>query len=107
MKLIFRFAIILLVLPTCVLAQDEDEWPPLSYLRGDYKAVSVVAHVRIQQLRSQAALLVMENWGIRAEVLESFKGKFKKGDVIDYVHGAEAGFRKRALHRRENRFPAG
>jgi len=26
-------------------------------------------------------------------VLEPFKGKFKKGDVIEYFHGAEAGFK--------------
>ena len=27
-------------------------------------------------------------------MLESFKGKFKKGDVIEYLHGAEAGFKR-------------
>ena len=34
-----------------------------------------------------------ENWKINAVVLESFKGKFKKGDAIEYFHGAEAGFK--------------
>jgi hypothetical protein len=28
-------------------------------------------------------------------VLEPFKGKFKKGDAIEYVHGAEAGFSRK------------
>jgi hypothetical protein len=27
-------------------------------------------------------------------VLESFKGKFKKGDVFTYFHGAEAGIKR-------------
>jgi hypothetical protein len=27
-------------------------------------------------------------------VIESFKGKFKKGDAIEFMHGAEAGFKK-------------
>lgn len=82
----------LLVLPVCVLAQDDDEWPPLSYLRSDYKAVSVVAHIRIKEAEITSRIVGYENWRIRAEVLESFKGKFKKGDAIEYLHGAEAGF---------------
>ena len=94
LKLVFCFAIVLLVLPTCVLAQDDDEWPSLSYLRSDYKAVAVVAHVRIQQAEITSRIVGYENWSIKAEVIEPFKGKFKKGDVIDYVHGAEAGFKK-------------
>ena len=85
---------VLLVLPACVLAQDDDEWPSLSYLRSDYKAVSVVAHIRIEKAEITSRIIGYENWSIRAEVLEPFKGKFKKGDVIDYVHGAEAGFKK-------------
>lgn len=93
MKLLFKAFIILLVLPTCLFAQDDEEWPSVSYLRSDYKAVSVVLHIRIQQAEITGRIGGYENWGIRAEVLESFKGKFKKGDVIDFVHGAEAGFK--------------
>ena len=93
-KLIFGLAVVLLVLPACVFGQDDDEWPSLSYLRSDYKAVAVVAHIRIQQAEITSRIIGYENWSIRAEVVESFKGKFKKGDVIDYVHGAEAGIKK-------------
>ena len=77
-----------------VFAQDDDEWPSLSYLRSDYKAVAVVAHIRITEAEITNRIVGYENWRIRAEVVESFKGKFKKGDVIEYVHGAEAGFKK-------------
>ncbi len=94
MKILVKAFIVLLVLPTCLSAQEDEEWPSLSYLRSDYKAVSVVAHIRIQDAQITGRIGGYENWGIRAEVLESFKGKFKKGDVIDYVHGAEAGFKQ-------------
>jgi len=77
-----------------VFAQDDDEWPSLSYLRSDYKAVAVVAHIRIQHAEITNRIVGYENWRIRAEVLEPFKGKFKKGDVIEYLHGAEAGFKQ-------------
>ena len=81
------------MLPCSLLAQD-DEWPPLDYLRNDYKAVSIVAHIRIKQAEITGRVGGYENWGIRGVVLESFKGKFKKGDVIEYVHGAETGFKQ-------------
>ena len=93
MKLLFKLCIVLLVWPGCLSAQ-EDEWPPLSYLRSDYKAVSVVAHIRIEQAEITSRIGGYENWKIVAIVLESFKGKFKKGDPIEYVHGAEAGFKR-------------
>lgn len=93
MRHLFKTFIVLIVLPSFLLAQD-DEWPSLSYLRSDYKAVSVVAHIRIEQAEITGRIGGYENWGIKATVLESFKGKFRKGDVIDYVHGAEAGFKQ-------------
>ncbi|HKY44239.1 MAG TPA: hypothetical protein VJM50_14225 [Pyrinomonadaceae bacterium] len=75
-------------------AQDDDNWPPLSYLRSDYKAVSIVTHIRIQKAEVTSRVGGYENWKINAVVLESFKGKFKKGDEIEYFHGAEAGFKQ-------------
>jgi len=83
-----------MVLPVCVFAQDDEEWPSLSYLRSDYKTVAVVAHIRIKEAEITNRIIGYENWRIRAEVIESFKGKFKKGDVIEYFHGAEAGFKQ-------------
>lgn len=94
LKLLLKIFILLLVLPSGLNAQDDDEWPSLSYLRSDYKAVSVVAHIRIEQATITGRIGGYENWGIRAVVIESFKGKFKKGDVFEYVHGAEAGFKQ-------------
>lgn len=97
LKLLLKASIVLLVLPSCLFAQDDENWPSLTYLKSDYKAVSVVAHVRIQQAEITGRVGGYENWGIRAVVLEPFKGKFKKGDVIDYFHGAEAGFKQESF----------
>lgn len=94
LKLLLKILLVLMVTPVAVFAQDDDEWPPLSYLRSDYKAVAVVAHIRIKEAEITNRIVGYENWRIRAEVIESFKGKFKKGDAIEYVHGAEAGFKK-------------
>jgi hypothetical protein len=85
---------VLLVLPSCLSAQDDDNWPSLSYLRNDYRAVAAVAHVRINEAEITNRVGGYENWKIRAEVVESFKGRFKKGEVIEYFHGAEAGFKR-------------
>ena len=87
-------SLLLLLVPVFVSAQDDDNWPSLSYLRSDYKAVSVVAHVRIQEAVITGRVGGYENWKVNAVVLESFKGKLKKGDVIEYFHGAEAGLKR-------------
>lgn len=71
-----------------------NHWPSLSYLRSDYKAVSVVAHIRIKEAEITGRIGGYENWRIIAEVIEPFKGRFKKGEVFEYLHGAEAGFKK-------------
>ena len=94
LKLLLKILLVLLVLPVCVAAQDDEDWPPLSYLRSDYKAVAVVAHIRIKEAEITNRIVGYENWRIRAEVIESFKGKFKKGDAIEYFHGAEAGIKQ-------------
>jgi len=94
LKLLLKILIVLMIVPVCVSAQDDDEWPSLSYLRSDYKAVAVVAHVRVKEAEITNRIVGYENWRIRAEVIESFKGKFKKGDAIEFMHGAEAGFKK-------------
>jgi hypothetical protein len=85
---------VLLVLPACVFAQDDENWPSLSYLRSDYRAVSVVAHVRIEQAEITGRVGGYENWKVNAVVLESFKGRLKKGDTLEYFHGAEAGLKR-------------
>ena len=94
MKLLVRASIVLLVLPFCVLAQDDDNWPSLSYLKKDYREVQVVLHVRAERAEIYSRIGGYESWRVNAVVLESFKGRFKKGDAIEYLHGAEAGFKQ-------------
>lgn len=95
MKPLLKAFVVLLILAASVPAQDDDDnWPPLSYLRNDYRAVSTVAHIRIREAEITSRIGGYENWKIVAVVLESFKGKFKKEDVIEYFHGAEAGLQR-------------
>ena len=89
-----KILILLVVLPFCLTSQDDDNWPSLNYLKHDYKSVAVVAHIRIEHAEITNRVGGYENWKINAVVLEPFKGRFKKGDAIEYFHGAEAGFKQ-------------
>src|SRR4030095_13747442 len=94
MKPLLKALVFSLFIPASSFAQDDENWPPLSYLRNDYKAVSLVAHVRIQQAEITGRVGGYENWKISVVVLESFKGRFKKSDAVTYLHGAEAGLKR-------------
>lgn len=94
MKRIVKLTFLILLLPMYASAQDEEDWPSLDYLRSDYRSVRVVAHILIREAEITARVGGYENWRASCEVLESFKGKFKKGDTVEYSHGAEAGFKK-------------
>jgi hypothetical protein len=87
-------AILVVLLPVGLSAQTDDTWPPLNYLRSDFKSVRVVAHVRIRESEIVNKIPGYDNWRIVAEVVEPFKGKFRKGEVIEYFHGAEAPSKK-------------
>ena len=89
-----KVLVVLIVAPVFAVAQDDPDWPSLSYLRSDYRAVSVVAHVRIEKAEITNRVGGYENWKINAVVIESFKGTLKKGDAFEYFHGAEAGFKQ-------------
>ena len=84
----------LLIMAPLFATQDDPNWPSLNYLRNDYKAVSIVAHVRIEKAEITNRVGGYENWKINAVVMESFKGTLKKGDAFEYFHGAEAGFKQ-------------
>lgn len=93
-NVLLKTCLFLLVLPGCVFAQDDDNWPSLSYLRADYRSVQIVAHIRIEDAEITNRVGGYENWKINAVVIESFKGKFKKGDTFTYFHGVEAGIKR-------------
>jgi hypothetical protein len=80
--------------PLCARAQDDQEWPRLSYLRHDYRAVALVAHVEVTEAEIVGRIPGYENWHLRGTIVEPFKGKLLKGDSLEFYHGAEAGFRR-------------
>ena len=66
----------------------------LSYLRSDYRQVAVVAHVRVRDAELVKTIGGYEDWHLAGEVLEPFKGKFRKGQTVEYYHGAEKPVRR-------------
>jgi hypothetical protein len=94
MKTIVKLFLFMLLVPCAAAAQTNDEWPPLSYLRSDFKSVRVVTHVRIREAAIVGQIPGYDNWKISAEVIEPFKGKFRRGEIIEYFHGAEAPSKK-------------
>jgi len=75
------------LLPLFALRSPDDNWPSLKYLKSDYMSVRVVAHVRIHEAEIVNRIPGYDNWKISAEVIEPFKGKFRKGEVIQYSMG--------------------
>lgn len=86
--------LIFLGAPILARAQDNDDWPSLSYLRSDYRRVAVVAHVRVREAEIVKTIGGYEDWHLVGDVIEPFKGKFRKGQTVEFYHGAEKGFRK-------------
>ena len=86
--------LLFLGVPLIARAQDGDDWPSLSYLRSDYRQVAVVAHVRVRDAELVKTIGGYEDWHLAGEVLEPFKGKFRKGQTVDYYHGAEKPVRR-------------
>ena len=83
-----------MLLASVALAQDDPNWPSLSYLRSDYRASVVVAHVRVTEAEVVNRIPGLEDWRVVCEVVEPFKGKFRKGQALTFYHGAEAGFKR-------------
>src|SRR4051812_19194767 len=86
--------VLTLLWPGILAGQQDDNWPSLSYLRSDYRQVRVVAHVRVREAEVINQIEGYEDWRLVGEVVESFKGTFRKGTEIEFYHGAEKGFRR-------------
>ena len=89
-----KLLLFLVLAPASVSGQDDDNWPTLSYLKSDYREAVIVAHVRAREAEIVHTIGGYEDWRIVGEVVEPFKGKFRKGQTIVYYHGAEKGFKK-------------
>ena len=93
-KLVSIAFLFLLALPLSGVAQDDEKWPPLSYLRHDYHEAKIVARVRVREAEIVNRIGGYEDWRIVCEVVEPFKGNLRKGQEFIFYHGAEAGFKK-------------
>src|SRR5947209_14052089 len=95
MKLLSIAFLVLLALPLSGVAQDDEKWPPLSYLRHDYHEAKIVARVRVREAEIVNRIGGYEDWRIVSDIVEPFKGKLRKGQEFIFYHGAEAGFKRR------------
>jgi hypothetical protein len=87
-------SLLILLLSTAAIAQDDPQWPSLNYLKSDYRQSVVVAHVRVTQAEIVSQIPGYDDWRLVGEVIEPFKGKFRTGQLLTFYHGAEAGFKK-------------
>ena len=87
-------SLLILLLSTTAIAQDDAQWPSLNYLKSDYRQSVVVAHVRVTQAEIVSQIPGYDDWRLVGEVIEPFKGKFRKGQMLTFYHGSEAGFKK-------------
>src|SRR5690349_16819354 len=94
MKILWGSLLLLLLLPVVATAQADQQWPPLSYLRSDYRDSAIVAQVRVTDAEVVNRIVGLEDWRVFCEIIEPFKGKARKGERLVYYHGAEAGFKK-------------
>jgi len=93
-RILLASLLFLLLLPVAAAAQADQQWPPLSYLRSDYRDSAIVAHVRVTEAEVVNRIVGLEDWRVICEIIEPFKGKARKGERLVYYHGAEAGFQK-------------
>jgi len=82
------------LVPATPASRQDDNWPPLSYLKSDYRRVTVVAHVYVREAEIVNTIGGYEDWHIVGDIVEPFKGKFRKGQTVEFYHGAEKGARK-------------
>jgi hypothetical protein len=94
MRLISIAFFFLLAVPLSGVAQDDEKWPPLSYLRHDYHEAKMVAHVHVREAEIVNRIGGYEDWRIVCDVVEPFKGKLRRGQELVFYHGAEAGFKR-------------
>lgn len=94
MKLLLATLLLLVGFAATAAAQDDPNWPSLSYLRQDYKSSKLVARVNVRTAEIVSRIPGYEDWRLVAEVLEPFKGALRKGQEIIFYHGADAGFKK-------------
>ncbi len=87
-------SLLILFVSATAFAQDDPQWPSLSYLRSDYRESVIVAHVRVTQAEIVNRIPGYDDWRLVGEVVEPFKGKFRKGQTLTFYHGAEAGFKQ-------------
>jgi hypothetical protein len=72
-------------------AQESFDDPPLSRLKSDYGQVGVVARVKVKSVKAVAPD-IHPLYLLRGEVVETFKGRFRRGQALEFYLAVEEGF---------------
>src|SRR2546421_10905544 len=78
--------LLLLLFPLAAAAQADQQWPPLSYLRSDYRASAIVAHVRVTEAEVANRIVGLEDWRGAWEVIETVKSKVPHGGRVYHYY---------------------
>lgn len=77
-------------------AQEDFDGRSLNGIKGDYKSVGAVAHVKITKI-SLAAKSVHSLYAVESELIETFKGKIKKSTPFTFYFDAEEDYNAQQL----------
>jgi hypothetical protein len=91
MRKILLISFIMLVFSSGAFAQESLYTPPLSQLKSDYNQVGVVARVKVKTVKF-AAPDIHPLYVLRGEVIEPFKGKLRRGQMLEFYLSVEEGF---------------
>ncbi len=85
--------ILFLVALFCISSNAQDSFNGRSFagIKKDYNQVGIVAHVKIKDIQF-AATDVHPLYKVESEILESFKGRVKKGQSFTFYFHAEEGY---------------
>jgi hypothetical protein len=72
-------------------AQGDSSTQTFAQLKRDYNQVGIVAHVNIKEIKF-AAEDVHPLYLVKSEIIESFKGKMKRGQPLEFYFHAEEGY---------------
>ena len=83
MKNLILAVFILIASGVGALAQDNRNIELLSQLKSDYNQVGIVAHVKITNIKL-AAQDVHPLYVVQSKIIETFKGKIKRGQRLEF-----------------------
>lgn len=91
MRKLFLATFVLCAIAIIAYAQDDSSTQSFAQLKGDYSQVGIVAHVKVKSIEF-ATEDIHPLYIAWCEIIESFKGKIKRGQQLVFYFRAEEGY---------------